>query len=183
MSLKQAEFEELGLSNVFLIKNQVFNDERGRFIKVFNSDNFIKNDIDCDFKESYYSISHKNVIRGIHFQLPPFEHNKLVYVSKGKILDVILDLRRGSPTYGKYETVYLDENLNSIYIPKGCAHGFGVLSDFAVVHYQVSSVYNPNSDCGILWNSFGFDWPIESPIISKRDLSFNRFLDFDSPFL
>jgi dTDP-4-dehydrorhamnose 3,5-epimerase len=118
----------------------------------------------------------------MHFQLPPNDHEKLIYVSEGKILDVILDIRKFSPTYGKFVFVELHQFGSSIFIPKGCAHGFLSISKTATVTYNVTSVYNSESDSGILWNSFGFDWGVNYPIMSERDQSFVSLIDFNSPF-
>ncbi len=118
----------------------------------------------------------------MHFQIPPHDHYKLVYVTKGKILDVILDIRSTSPSFGMSISFELNEAGDSVLIPKGCAHGFMALSDEATVVYNVSSVYNSEADKGIKWNSFGFDWPVVEPVISDRDNNFILFSDFISPF-
>ncbi len=158
-------------------------DERGFFVKTFHESLFKNNGLQSHFKESYYSMSKKNIIRGMHFQLPPHEHEKLVYVTNGEILDVVVDIRKGSLTYGHYVTATLKEKSDSIYIPKGCAHGFLTISDSATVVYNVSSVYEPTADAGIRWDSFGFDWlGVKKTIISKRDQGFLSFSEFKSPF-
>jgi dTDP-4-dehydrorhamnose 3,5-epimerase len=174
--------KELEIKGVYLFDNFSASDDRGLFVKTFHSDFLKNNDLSFELKESYYSISRKNVIRGMHFQNPPHDHDKMIYVSSGKILDVILDLRKNSSSFGKYISIELNEHKNGVFIPKGCAHGFCTLSDIAMVHYNVSSVYNQMSDNGILYNSFGFDWPVLNPIISTRDLSFMKFKIFSNPF-
>jgi dTDP-4-dehydrorhamnose 3,5-epimerase len=174
--------EKTILEGVFIIKNFFAQDERGIFVKTFHKEIFTQNGLETQFVESYYSSSHKNVIRGMHFQLPPYHHSKLVYVTDGKILDVILDLRKGSITFGKYITILLTEFSNSVYIPKGCAHGFLTLSEKATVIYNVSAIYNTVADTGIKWNSFGYNWNINAPIISVRDNSFIELENFNSPF-
>lgn len=167
------------LEGVFIIKNKIFQDERGIFIKTYNKNEFEKNNLCIEFKESYFSISNKDVIRGMHFQLPPFEHEKLVYVAKGKVLDVIVDLRKNSKTLGKYISLELsEENGYSVYIPKGLAHGFKALEDGSIMVYNVATVYNSESDYGIRWDSFGFDWKTEEPILSARDKKFESMNDF-----
>jgi dTDP-4-dehydrorhamnose 3,5-epimerase len=177
------EIEISSLSGLLLLKNNVLQDNRGCFYKSFNREFFVKNGLDSDFKESYYSVSHKNVIRGMHFQTPPFEHTKLVYVSQGSIVDVVLDLRKSSPTYGQYISLELDANKgNALYIPKGMAHGFCSIENNTIVNYLQTSVYSKDNDFGILYNSFNFDWPIIRPIISERDLSFPSFQQFKTPF-
>ena len=121
----------------------------------------------------------------MHFQLPPHHHEKLVYVPQGAILDVVIDLRKKSPTFGKYISVELsDQNNKSIFIPKGIAHGFKTLLDHTITVYNVATEYNSISDSGIHYNSFGFDWNLSSPILSSRDeffLGLNSFLQ-KNPF-
>lgn len=170
------EIVETELKGVYIIKNDIFTDIRGTFTKTYNEDLFNKFSICTDFKESYYTISKKDVIRGMHFQKPPYDHNKLIYVPKGKIQDVILDLRQNSSTYRKVISVELtDSNGYSVYIPKGLAHGFKSLEDDTIVVYQVSTVYNANYDSGVRWDSFGMDWNTDKPIISDRDMNFKEF--------
>lgn len=162
------------IDGVYIIKNSVINDIRGTFTKTYNEEVFNGFDINKSFKESYYTVSKKNVIRGMHFQKPPFDHEKLVYVPKGKIIDVILDLRQDSDTYKRFISVEISEsNGYSMYIPKGLAHGFKSLMDNTIAVYQVSTIYNPIYDSGIRWDSFGMDWNVKSPIISDRDKSFD----------
>jgi len=175
-------FNELAIPGVFLINNFNATDNRGVFVKTFNKNLFEQIGFNGNFTESYYSTSEKNVIRGMHFQLPPHEHEKLVYVTDGVIVDVVLDLRIKSPTYGKSISVELEAFGKSIFIPKGCAHGFLAKSDNATVVYNVTTVYNKEADMGILWNSFNFEWGILNPILSVRDNSFEAFTNFKSPF-
>jgi dTDP-4-dehydrorhamnose 3,5-epimerase len=178
------EFKELELEGAFLIKLNHFQDDRGAFIKSFHHDFFEKAGLpQLHFTENYFSISHKNVIRGMHFQKPPHDHHKLVFLSNGKAIDVILDLRKSSKTYGKCVDVVLDaENPHAVFIPKGMAHGFKSLENNTCMHYLLTSVYNTDADGGIAYNSFGYDWKIENPILSKRDLSFENLVDFKSMF-
>lgn len=167
------------LDGVFIIKNKIFKDIRGKFIKTYHNIEFKENNFCTAFKESYFSVSKKDVIRGMHFQLPPSDHEKLVYVAKGKVLDVILDLRKNSKTYGKAISIELsDENAYSVYIPKGFAHGFKTLEDESIMVYNVATVYSQECDYGIKWDSFGFDWKVEKPIISERDKNFETFEEF-----
>jgi dTDP-4-dehydrorhamnose 3,5-epimerase len=173
------EIIDTELKGVYIIKNPVFADARGTFIKTYNEDLFNKFGICTDFKESFYTISKKDVIRGMHFQTPPYDHDKLVYVPKGKILDVILDLRQNSSTYKKFISVELsDSNGYSLYIPKGLAHGFKSLMEDTIAVYQVSTVHNASCDSGIRWDSFGMDWAVVNPIISNRDMSFDKLENF-----
>ncbi len=178
-------FLETAIPDVYIIEPNVFKDERGSFTKTFHKKSFEKYNLECDFKESFYSFSTKRVIRGMHFQLPPHDHAKLIYVTNGKIIDVAIDIRKNSPSYGKFVSVELSiENSKMLYIPRGCAHGFAAISDDnAYVIYLQTTMYNPESDSGILFDSFGMDWNIENPIISKRDLSFITLNDFNSPFV
>lgn len=165
------------------LQPKAFGDARGRFVKVFHEQAFRDLGLHTDFAEEYYSVSHRNVIRGLHFQTPPHDHVKLVYCVQGEVLDVVLDLRVGSPTYGQHATFRLSaEKANSIYIPKGMAHGFCALSDEAIMVYKVSTVYAPHNDAGVRWDSAGIDWPTASPIISDRDAGFAGFGEFTSPF-
>lgn len=177
MKLKNTEFDGL-----IIIENFHQEDNRGSFTKVFSNNVFVQNGIKFLPKEIYYSISRKDVIRGMHFQTPPVDHSKLVFVISGSIIDVVLDIRKNSKTYGKFFSLKLEENEESIFIPSGFAHGFKALEDNTVVVYNQTSCYSKEHDAGILWNSFKFDWEIENPIVSSRDQSFDEFLKFKSPF-
>lgn len=168
----------------FELQPRVFDDERGRFVKVFHKDAFADQDLQTGFAEEYYSVSRRDVIRGLHFQTPPMDHVKLVYCVQGEVLDVVLDLRVGSPAFGKLATFTLCASKgNLVYLPKGMAHGFCVLSDEATLVYKVSSVYSAEHDCGVLWNSVDLDWPTANPILSERDRTFRPLSEFDSPFV
>jgi len=174
---------ETELKGVFLIEPDIFSDDRGLFIKPYNEDLFRSQGIQMEIKESFYSVSMKNVIRGMHFQLPPFDYEKMVYVTDGRIKDVLLDLRKGSPSYTQFFSIELSaENARQIYMPKGIAHGFVSLSDKATVTYLQSVVHRPDYDAGIKWNSFGMEWNIDHPVLSERDQAFPVLGEFDSPF-
>lgn len=177
--------EKTNLNGVFIINNFNVNDERGMFVKTYNKNVFNELNLNFEIRESYFSISKSKVIRGMHFQLPPYDHEKLVYVPQGAILDVVIDLRKNSTTYGKYISVELSkQNKKSIFIPKGFAHGFKSLSDDTITVYNVATEYNSKADAGIHYNSFGFDWKVDNPIVSQRDLAFldiNNFSDIN-PF-
>lgn len=158
------------LDGVFEVENKIFEDQRGSFVKTFHSEVFINDGLDSDFRESFYSVSKKNVLRGMHYQLPPHDHSKLVYVVSGKILDVVVDIRENSETFGEfYSTELSSDNAKSIYIDKGFAHGFLTLSESATVVYMTTTVHKPDFDKGIKWDSFGFEWPGNNFIISQRD--------------
>ncbi|MDE6675114.1 MAG: dTDP-4-dehydrorhamnose 3,5-epimerase [Acetatifactor sp.] len=170
-------------SDIKIIESNHSTDERGSFIKIFNEAEFLSMGLQTEYKETYFSISQKDVIRGMHFQIPPYDHEKLVHVIAGSIIDVVVDLRRESPDFKKHIAItLLSEKRQSIYIPKGFAHGFRALEDNTVMLYQVASGYHPNSDSGIAYDSIGFDWGIGTPVLSKRDQGFIRLDDFVSPF-
>lgn len=173
------KIERTEIDGVYIITNFNAKDERGLFVKTFNKNSFNKNNLDFEIRESYYSVSNKDVIRGMHFQLKPNEHEKLVYVPKGSILDVVLDLRKKSKTYKQHISMNLSSsNKKSIFIPKGLAHGFKSLEDNTITNYCVSTEYNSSADTGIRFNSFGFNWQNENPIISERDNSFDTLNDY-----
>ncbi|MCW8839087.1 MAG: dTDP-4-dehydrorhamnose 3,5-epimerase [Thiovulaceae bacterium] len=167
-----------------ILEPRIFEDIRGKFIKTFNNDFFEKNSLNINIEETYYSISHKDVIRGMHFQTPPYDHIKLVYVPHGKIIDVVLDIRKNSPTYGKCFSIELSSNnAKVLIIPKGLAHGFKSLEDNTNVTYMQTSGYAPDNDGGIKYDSFDFDWDSEAPKLSDRDQSFPALKEFESPFV
>ncbi len=172
------------ISGLKVIEPNIFEDNRGKFVKTFNDSFFKEIGIDIDIKESYYSISKKDVIRGMHFQIPPYEHMKIVYVTYGKILDVILDIRKGSPSYGNTFSIELSsKNGKILVIPSGLAHGFKSLENNTNVSYLQTSVYSAEHDYGIRYDSFNFDWKCKNKNLSQRDLSFPLFKDFNSPFV
>lgn len=167
----------------FELQPKVFEDPRGRFVKIFHEQAFAAQGLETAFVEEYYSVSYRNVVRGMHFQLPPMDHIKMVYCVEGEVLDVIIDLRDGSPTYGQFELFELSSTkANSIYIPKGMAHGFYVRSEKAIMVYKVSTIYSPMHDAGVLWNSAGIQWPTTEAILSLRDKAFPRLDEFMTPF-
>jgi len=171
-------------SGLYIIQHKVFKDDRGLFIKTYNQGIFKDLGLDVDIKERYYSISNKNVIRGMHYQTPPEDHIKLVTVISGRILDVVLDIRQNSLTFGKYYSIEINGSEGkTIYIPQGFAHGFLALEDNTTVEYNQTTCYAPNHDAGIKYNSFGFDWPTILPVVSARDLSFKIFENHKTPFL
>jgi dTDP-4-dehydrorhamnose 3,5-epimerase/CDP-3, 6-dideoxy-D-glycero-D-glycero-4-hexulose-5-epimerase len=171
MKIKVTEFSDL-----YVLEYDSFKDSRGEFIKTIHKDTFNENNLEFQFLESFFSISKKNVFRGMHFQLPPNEHVKLVYVVKGAIVDVVLDLRCQSSTFGKYFSIELSEgNRKGVYIGKGFAHGFLSLENDTIVEYHTTTVQNKESEGGVKWDSFGFDLPLKEPIVSERDTSFLPF--------
>lgn len=177
------QIEALPLAGAYLITLPSSADVRGTFVKTFHETNLGAAGIQFTLRESYFSFSHKDVIRGMHFQLPPHEHSKVVFCPQGAILDVIVDLRRTSGTYGQYYATELSaDNHKAYFIPEGFAHGFKALTDNAMTYYLVSSEYSKEHDTGIHYDSFGFDWGVADPIISARDLSFGTLSEFESPF-
>jgi dTDP-4-dehydrorhamnose 3,5-epimerase/CDP-3, 6-dideoxy-D-glycero-D-glycero-4-hexulose-5-epimerase len=179
------ETQKTPVNGLFILSNQIFYDARGSFKKLLSRDMFNDLSLESGFVELYYSVNKKGVIRGMHFQIPPMDHVKMVYVIQGEILDVCLDLRHGSSTFGKCFSCTLSGNDgNYLYIPRGIAHGFVSLDDDAIVHYAQTSCYSKDHDRGIKYDSFGFDWNITSPVISQRDSSFPGFNDFikENPF-
>ena len=178
-------FEETKLKDVFIINNFSASDDRGQFVKTFNKNALEEANIGFEIRESYFSISKKGVIRGMHFQLPPFDHEKLVYVAKGAIMDVVIDLRKSSPTYKEFISVELSEhNKKSIIIPKGLAHGFKSLLDDTITVYNVATEHNPNSDMGVRYDSFDHNWDVTEPVVSQRDTNFIHLDTFcrNNPF-
>ncbi len=171
------------IAGCFELQPKALEDARGRFVKVFHEQAFAAQGLETRFVEEYYSVSHKNVIRGLHFQLPPFDHVKMVYCVQGEVLDAVVDLRVGSLTYGQFALFELSAaKANSVYIPSGLAHGFCVLSEQAIMIYKVSTIYSPAHDAGVLWNSVGIPWPTTEVILSARDRGFPALESFVSPF-
>ncbi len=158
-------------------------DDRGDFHKTVYAPFFEQHGLCWSFAEQFYSVSKKDVIRGLHFQKPPYDHVKLIHCSAGRAVDVLLDLRPQSSTYGQCTDVKIEaHDGRSIYIPKGIAHGFHALADNTTIHYSVSTSYEPSADQGILWNSIPYDWGVMNPILSNRDETFPKLKDFKSPF-
>jgi dTDP-4-dehydrorhamnose 3,5-epimerase len=158
-------------------------DQRGKFIKTLTTSSQFPTEANIHIREEFLSFSNKNVLRGMHFQVPPSDHLKHVTVLNGSILDVVLDLRKTSPTFGKYEVFELKaQNPQVLVIPSGFAHGFLSLQDETLVSYRVDCAYDPAHDTGIHYNSFGFDWPTQNPVVSDRDKSFVNLENFKSPF-
>ena len=177
------KIKKTNLKDLFVIHPFSHADDRGKFVKTFNFDDYTKSGLNTVFQEEYFSVSKKGVLRGMHFQAPPFEHNKLVYCIYGSVLDVVLDLRKSSGTYGRHEKFHLNEDETTIlYIPSGLAHGFYSLEDNSILVYKTSTVYNFDHDMGIKWDSAKISWPDNDPLISDRDNDFQNFADFDSPF-
>ena len=173
------------IEDLVIIQPQLFKDDRGFFYESYNKNNLDKI-IKIAFVQDNESKSNKGVVRGLHFQAPPFEQTKLVRCVSGNILDVAVDLRTNSKTYGKFFSIELSsENNKQLFIPKGFAHGFQVLSEEAIVNYKVDNFYNPKYDSGIIWNDKDLliDWNLDiKPIHSDKDLKLDLFKDLKSPF-
>ncbi len=167
------EFERQKISDIVLVKPQIFNDNRGFFLESYKKSVFVQNGIDIDFNQDNHSKSSKGVLRGLHYQAKPFAQAKLVRCVKGRIYDVAVDIRKSSKTFGKYVKVELSEdNKHMLFIPEGFAHGFAVLSDEAEILYKVTGEYAPQADRGIIWNDLdiNIDWGIDfNPILSDKD--------------
>jgi dTDP-4-dehydrorhamnose 3,5-epimerase len=180
------EFQETSLKGAYIIHPKVFQDERGFFLESYSEKAFAEKGITARFVQDNHSYSaKKGVLRGLHFQLPPNEQAKLVRVTQGKVWDVIVDLRRQSPTYGKWEGFELsDKNFQILFVPRGFAHAFLTLEDDTEFIYKVDNFYAPESDLGLIWNDpdLAIDWPAISPILSEKDSKLPKFRDFKSPF-
>ena len=168
------------LKGLVIVEPVVFEDSRGYFFEAYNEQQFVQNGIDCHFVQDNQSRSSYGVIRGLHYQLNPFAQAKLVRVLEGKILDVAVDIRKSSPTYGKHFSIELSaENKKQLFIPAGFAHGFSVLSETAIVLYKCDSFYNKQSEGGIRFDDPGLniDWKIdpEKAIVSEKDLNLPQF--------
>lgn len=162
---------ETGLDGLVELIPVVFNDTRGWFMEFYKSETFSKAGIRYTFDQENLSFSRKGVVRGLHFQLPPYEQAKLVTVLAGKVLDVVVDLRKGSKTFGKVHTCLLDaDRHNLLMIPEGFAHGFAAMEDSLFI-YKTSNVYNRDSECGIRWDdpSLKISWPVPDPVLSDKD--------------
>ncbi|MDY7394103.1 dTDP-4-dehydrorhamnose 3,5-epimerase [Aureibaculum sp. 2210JD6-5] len=167
----------------FELVPKVFEDTRGRLIKTFHEDTFKSLELETDFAEEYYSTSGKNVLRGLHFQEPPYDHVKLVTCLSGKIFDVVVDLRKDSPTYKKKFSIILDSDIgNMLYVPRGMAHGFYVLGEGALFLNRTTTIYNGDSEGGIKWDSCGIEWPTKNPIVSNKDRQLITLDNYKSPF-
>ncbi len=166
------EFKQMEIPGLVQIQPRVFGDSRGYFFETYKKSDFVDNGIDDDFVQDNYSFSTRNVLRGLHFQLPPAAQGKLVSVVKGRAWDVAVDIRRSSPHYLKWEAVELsEENHIMIFIPPGFAHGFVALTDEVHFLYKCTSQYAQELERGILWNDpeIAIKWPVENPVISKKD--------------
>ena len=173
------------IEGLLVIKPKVFEDDRGHFFESWSKGAFSKNGLELDFVQDNQSLSSKGVLRGLHFQNPPFAQGKLVRVIKGKVLDVAVDIRKKSQTYGQYFSVELsEENKTIFWIPPGFAHGFITLKDDTIFTYKCTGVYNAASEGSLLWSddALNIDWGIDVPLVSDKDLLAGSFENFESQF-
>jgi dTDP-4-dehydrorhamnose 3,5-epimerase len=179
------KFNETDIEGLVIIEPKVFEDNRGYFFESYNQKDFIKNGINDNFVQDNQSLSQKGVLRGLHFQTPPFAQAKLIRVIQGSVLDVAVDLRKKSPTYGQHHAIKLsDKNKKMFFIPEGFAHGFLTLENDTIFSYKCSNFYNTESEDSILWNDklLKIDWNFPSPILSEKDKFSQNFNNFISPF-
>ncbi len=176
-------FTPLEIPEVILVEPEVFADERGFFLEYYKQSDFFNGGIKEDFVQDNHSRSVKGVLRGLHYQKEPMAHGKLVRCIRGEIFDVVVDIRRDSPTFGKWISIVLsEENKRILYIPPGFAHGFQVISEVAEVIYKTTKEYSPAHEAGIVWNDpyLAIPWPIKEPILSERDRRWPFFKDLQS---
>jgi len=179
------EIKEERIKGLFTIQPKVFGDERGYFLETFSQKKYESILSHYNFVQDNLSLSSKGVLRGLHFQKPPFDQGKLVQVIKGSALDVAVDIRKNSPTYGEHVCILLTEkDKNQFWIPPGFAHGFCALEDNTIFSYKCTNYYSPENESSILWNDkiLNIDWTIENPTISEKDKKGTEFLNFVSPF-
>ncbi len=173
------------ISGVLILIPNIFEDERGYFFESYNKGVFKKIGIKDEFVQDNQSKSNKGVLRGMHFQHPPYAQSKLIRVVKGKVLDIVVDLRKKSPTYGKNFSIIIDGiEKKMLYIPVGFAHGFLTLEDNTIFSYKCSNIYNKEADDTLFWNDkdLNISWDVENPTISEKDKKGKRFADFISKF-
>lgn len=178
-------FKKLSIPDVILVEAKSFPDERGFFLESFKESSFIENGINTKFVQDNFSHSSKGVLRGLHYQKNPKAQAKLVIVLRGEIFDVAVDIRKNSPTYGKWISETLSaQNHKLLYIPEGFAHGYCVLSNEADIFYKVNQEYSPELDRGFIWNDPEVDikWLIEQPLVSEKDLKLPSFKNADNNF-
>jgi dTDP-4-dehydrorhamnose 3,5-epimerase len=181
------KFTKTDIEGLIIIEPRVFGDERGYFLETYNEKEFEESIGEISFLQDNESKSSKGVLRGLHFQKPPFAQAKLVRCIEGKVLDVAVDIRKGSNTYGQHVAVELSgENKRQLFVPRGFAHGFVVLSDTATFAYKVDNTYAPEFDAGMRWDDtkLNIKWVMNENevLVSEKDAQLPFFLEFDSPF-
>ena len=178
------KIENTFIKDLMVLSPTIFTDDRGYFLESYNKKNLAKF-LDIDFVQDNESCSQKGVLRGLHFQKPPFSQAKLVRVIRGSVLDVVVDLRKDSTTFGNYfKHILTAKNKKQVFIPEGFAHGFLVLENDTIFSYKCSNYYNKESEVSLLWNdaTINIDWEIKNPIISEKDKNAQAFVDFVTPF-
>ena len=179
------EIIKIPLEGLLVIKPKIFGDDRGYFFESWSKQSFTEIGLDLDFVQDNQSLSAKGVLRGLHFQNPPYAQGKLVRVIKGAVLDIAVDIRKDSPTYGQHFSVELSEkNKTIVWIPPGFAHGFLTFEDNTIFTYKCTGVYNKESEGALLWNDedLNINWKVNDPLVSEKDLVAGNFKDFVSKF-
>ena len=178
--------EEKEIEGIIIFETEVFRDDRGYFMEFYNENKFNHNVLaNFSFKQDNISCSKKNVLRGLHFQSPPYDQGKLIQVLNGRVVDVVVDLRRGSKSFGKHMKIELSsDNCKQLWVPPGFAHGFLTLEDDTLFSYKWTNHYSKNHEMDLLWNDedLNIEWGIENPIISEKDKQATKFQDLNSPF-
>lgn len=179
------EFKKTNIPDLIIIEPKVFKDNRGFYLETYKKSEFQKNRIKEEFLQDNFSFSTKKVLRGMHFQKDPHSQGKLIWVAKGEVFDVAVDLRKNSPTFKKWFGIVLsEENKKMFYIPAGFAHGFCVLSEEAQFSYKVTKEYAPESESGFIWDDkdIKIKWPVNNPVVSEKDLKLPEFKDLKIEF-
>ncbi len=179
------EIKSIYIEGILTIQPSVFGDQRGHFFESFRRDSMKNHGVSEDFVQDNQSLSSKGILRGLHFQKDPYSQGKLVRVIKGAVLDVAVDIRKSSPSYGKHFAIELNEdNKTMMYIPRGFAHGFLTLEDQTIFSYKCTNYYHKESEGAVLWNSKDLDikWGIDNPVLSEKDKASIDFEEFMSPF-
>jgi dTDP-4-dehydrorhamnose 3,5-epimerase len=179
------KIRETEIEGLLILEPSVFGDQRGYFLETYSQRAFAEIGLTMAFVQDNLSCSRKGILRGLHFQAPPFDQGKLVGVVKGHALDVAVDIRKDSPTYGKHVLIHLSEENHALfYIPPGFAHGFLAVSEECYFSYKCTNFYDPPSEGGLMWNdpALGIDWQASSPTISEKDNHYPPFENFESPF-
>ncbi len=178
-------FERLEIPEIILIEPKIFKDTRGFFMETYKYSDFVSVDVKAHFVQDNYSRSSRGVLRGLHYQKEPDAQGKLVQCLQGKIFDVAADIRKGSPTFGRWVSAELSqENGRMLYVPPGFAHGFLVLSESADVIYKCTREYSPENDRGVIWNDpdLNIEWPLKNPFLSEKDGGHPLLKDIDNNF-
>tara|TARA_B100001142_G_scaffold311836_1_gene346616 strand:+ start:10450 stop:10992 length:543 start_codon:yes stop_codon:yes gene_type:complete len=179
------EISNTPIEGLLVIKPSVLEDERGEFFESWNKRSYEEIGLCLDFLQDNQSLSHKGVLRGLHFQNPPFAQGKLVRVIKGSVIDVAVDIRKNSSTYGQYYSLKLsEENKTIFWIPPGFAHGFVALEDDTIFSYKCTEIYNKESEGSIIWNDphIAINWGVDNPLVSEKDMQSAHFKSLKSKF-